>query len=97
MRTFNGESVDGLNIQTRFSGNGVRIFTLGGVEFEIPVPGRHNVENALASIALGRLFGDSLRGLRRSLRRFQGIERRFIRVGEVRGITVVDGFRAQSR
>jgi len=67
-------------------------FTLGGVSFEIPVPGRYNVENALAAIALGVALNIPLAACAEGLSRFHGVERRFIRVGETRGITVVDDF-----
>jgi UDP-N-acetylmuramate-alanine ligase len=67
-------------------------FTWDGVPFVIPVPGRHNVENALAAIATGRLLGVSAEACARGLRAFRGVERRYVRVGEARGVTVVDDF-----
>jgi UDP-N-acetylmuramate-alanine ligase len=72
-------------------------FALDGTSFTLHVPGRHNVENALAAIALGRTLGISFDDCARGLRNFKGVERRFIRVGEtrageVRGITVIDDF-----
>jgi UDP-N-acetylmuramate-alanine ligase len=67
-------------------------FRWEGVAFEIPVPGRHNVENALAAIATGDLIGLTPEMCARGLRNFRGVERRYVRVGEARGVTVVDDF-----
>jgi UDP-N-acetylmuramate--L-alanine ligase len=67
-------------------------FTLDGARFDLSVPGRHNVENALAAIALGRTLGISFDDCARGLRNFKGVERRFTRVGEARGVTVIDDF-----
>src|SRR5690606_2852761 len=60
--------------------------------FEVPVPGRHNLENALAAIATGRLLGLNAEACARGLKAFAGVERRYVRVGEARGITVIDDF-----
>ena len=60
--------------------------------FRLAVPGIHNVSNALAAIALGVALNIPLAACAEGLSRFHGVERRFIRVGETRGITVVDDF-----
>ena len=61
-------------------------------EMRLAVPGRHNVLNALAAVAMARelgiAFGDSVR----ALGAFQGAERRFQRHGEVRGVVVVEDY-----
>jgi len=67
-------------------------FNLHGQRFDVPVPGRHNVENALASIAVGRKVGLSWEACARGIAAFRGVERRFIKVGETRGMVVVDDF-----
>ena len=89
---FDRESVDGLRLGNLVLEEWNSRFSLGGVDFELNVPGRYNVENALAAIALGKLLGISFAACAKGLRQFKGVERRFIRVGEVRGITVVDDF-----
>lgn len=89
---FDRESLEGVAIENPVFEEWSSTFMLSGELFEIPVPGRHNVENALAAIALGKLLGISLADCAKGLGRFQGVERRFIRVGEPRGITVVDDF-----
>ena len=67
-------------------------FTVEGVRFTIPVPGRHNVENALAAIAACRAVGVPLAGMVAALACFQGVGRRFQSLGTVRGVEVVDDF-----
>jgi len=72
-------------------GDGSR-FTLRGVAFHLPVPGRHNVENALAAIAACGALGVSLADMAEPLAAFQGVARRFQALGSARGVTVVDDF-----
>jgi UDP-N-acetylmuramate--L-alanine ligase len=67
-------------------------FTSQGVSFQLPVPGRHNLENALAAIAACSRIGVSLEAMVKPLAAFQGVARRFQIVGERRGVTVVDDF-----
>jgi UDP-N-acetylmuramate--alanine ligase len=67
-------------------------FALGGVDFLLRVPGRHNLANAMAAIAAGRSAGVTLEGCARGLRAYRGVERRHVRVGEAGGVTVVDDF-----
>lgn len=57
------------------------------------VPGDHNVRNALAAIAVGLgAWGLTLGAMRDGLTRFVGAERRFQRVGEARGVLVIDDY-----
>jgi len=64
---------------------------LGAVE--LAVPGLHNVRNALAAIAVGiGAWGLPFDALARGLAGFRGVERRFERVGDVAGITVIDDY-----
>jgi UDP-N-acetylmuramate--L-alanine ligase len=67
-------------------------FEVEGVPFTIPVPGRHNVENALAAIAAARELGIGLGEMVAPLARFHGVGRRFQSIGEARGVEVVDDF-----
>jgi UDP-N-acetylmuramate--alanine ligase len=67
-------------------------FTLGGVPFLLNVPGRHNVANAMAALAVGRHLGVALEDCARGLAAYKGVERRHVRIGEARGITVLDDF-----
>ena len=56
------------------------------------VPGRHNVANALAAIAVGLELGIPFPVIRDSLQEFSGVERRFEVKGEARGIVVIDDY-----
>ena len=58
----------------------------------LPMPGRHNVQNALAAIAVALELGVDDDGLRAGLARFGGVKRRFTRVGEVAGAVIVDDY-----
>ncbi|MCE1228398.1 MAG: UDP-N-acetylmuramate--alanine ligase, partial [Firmicutes bacterium] len=67
-------------------------FQVEGVTFTLPVPGRHNVENALGALAACRAVGVKLREMVEPLAAFQGVARRFQILGQRRGVTVVDEF-----
>ena len=56
------------------------------------VPGRHNVLNAMAALASGLALGVSVPEMAPGLDAFGGVERRFQRLGEARGIAVVDDY-----
>ena len=58
----------------------------------LSVPGRHNLANALAVIAVGRLMGLELPAMAGPLADFRGVGRRFQLLGEVRGVRVVDDY-----
>jgi len=58
----------------------------------LPMPGDHNVSNALAAVAVARhlgMKGDEIRG---ALAAFGGVNRRFTKVGEVNGVTIIDDY-----
>jgi UDP-N-acetylmuramate--alanine ligase len=67
-------------------------FDVAGVEFHLPTPGRHNVENALAAIAVGQVLDLSPGEMAAALARFAGVGRRFQPLGVSRGVEVVDDF-----
>lgn len=67
-------------------------FSIGTVEFEISQPGRHNVENAAAAVAVCTALGADLETCSRALARFSGVARRFNSVGVSRGVEVIDDF-----
>ena len=90
---------DGADVQGK-----IRELTPAGSEFEavvkgqplgtfsIHVPGRHNVQNALAAVAVGRELELSPEQIRQGLERFRGADRRFQIKAEVDGITVIDDY-----
>lgn len=61
-------------------------------DFQVNMPGLHNVYNALAAIAVADELSVDLATANRALRTFGGVQRRFTVVGEHRGITVVDDY-----
>lgn len=61
-------------------------------ELRLAVPGLHNVRNSLAAVASGLALGTSLDAMRAGLEAFGGVERRFQRLGEVAGVTIVDDY-----
>ena len=70
------------------AGDAVR--TLRGVR--LAMLGRHNVQNALAAVAIARELGIAEPRLREALASFGGVGRRFTRTGTVDGIGVVDDY-----
>jgi UDP-N-acetylmuramate--alanine ligase len=58
----------------------------------LKVPGRHNVQNALAAVAVGLELEVPFANIAAALAEFGGAERRFQRLGEARGVMVVDDY-----
>ena len=58
----------------------------------LPMPGDHNVSNALSAVAVARSLGMKLDEIREALAAFGGVNRRFTRVGEVNGVTIIDDY-----
>lgn len=58
----------------------------------LPMPGDHNVSNALAAVAVSRHLGMKADEIREALANFGGVNRRFTRVGEVNGVTIIDDY-----
>ncbi|HTW79301.1 MAG TPA: UDP-N-acetylmuramate--L-alanine ligase [Terracidiphilus sp.] len=60
--------------------------------FELHVPGRHNVLNATAAIAIARQLEIAPEEIADGLSHFRGVDRRFQLRGSARGVTVVDDY-----
>ncbi len=58
----------------------------------LPMPGDHNVSNALSAIAVARHLGMKRDEIREALAGFAGVNRRFTRVGVVNGVTIIDDY-----
>ncbi|MFZ1470298.1 MAG: UDP-N-acetylmuramate--L-alanine ligase [Paracoccaceae bacterium] len=58
----------------------------------LPMPGNHNVSNALAAVAVARHLGMKREEIREALAAFAGVNRRFTRVAEVGGATIIDDY-----
>jgi UDP-N-acetylmuramate--alanine ligase len=91
-------TVFGLDPRATLRGERVRLerdgsrFRVGEVEFALPVPGQHNVENALAAIAACCAIEVPIEAMAYPLARFQGVGRRFQSLGTARGVEVIDDF-----
>ena len=64
--------------------------TIAGIE--LPMPGRHNVQNALAAIGVALELGIEDATIVGGFAHFGGVKRRFTRVGEARGATIIDDY-----
>jgi UDP-N-acetylmuramate--alanine ligase len=62
------------------------------VDFQLALPGHHNVQNALAAIAIADQLGMQENTVRAALAGLGGVKRRFTVTGEVGGITIVDDY-----
>ncbi|CUK25513.1 UDP-N-acetylmuramate--L-alanine ligase [Cognatishimia activa] len=58
----------------------------------LPMPGNHNVSNALSAVAIARHLGMKGGEIREALANFGGVNRRFTKVGEVNGVTIIDDY-----
>ncbi|MCB2060447.1 MAG: UDP-N-acetylmuramate--L-alanine ligase [Novosphingobium sp.] len=59
---------------------------------ELPMPGRHNVQNALAAVAVSVEMGCPDEVIRTGFANFGGVKRRFTKVGEVGGAAIIDDY-----
>ncbi len=80
-----------------FSGQSIQTFVseLRGEEygsFQTLLPGRHNVSNCLAAIAVGHELGLSLEIMREAVAEYRGVGRRFQFIGDAAGVTVMDDY-----
>jgi UDP-N-acetylmuramate--alanine ligase len=77
--------------------DGVSTFTVFHEDMELgqvrlPMPGAHNVQDALAAIAIAEVFQIPFNVIREALESFQGVQRRFTLRGKVAGISVIDDY-----
>jgi UDP-N-acetylmuramate--alanine ligase len=61
-------------------------------DLRLPMWGEHNVQNALAAVAVASELGLPNDIVRKALGTFKGVKRRFTRTGEALGITVIDDY-----
>ncbi len=61
-------------------------------DIELKAPGLHNVQNALAAVAIGRELDIDFDKIRAGLARFTGVQRRFQQIGEAAGVLVIDDY-----
>jgi UDP-N-acetylmuramate--alanine ligase len=58
----------------------------------LPMPGEHNVQNAMAAIVVARELGVAPGIIKKGLAEFRGVGRRFTKVGEVNGAAIIDDY-----
>ncbi|RQO30287.1 UDP-N-acetylmuramate--alanine ligase [Taibaiella sp. KBW10] len=78
---------------TDFKQEGFNIyFKVAGIPFQLPTIGAHNMENALACIAVAKLLHVTLTQCAAALQNYPGIYRRHQLLGKLNGITVIDDY-----
>src|SRR5579883_2677679 len=97
LRTYgleSGSEITAQGIQCHRRGSSFRVCDSGKylLDLNLAVPGRDNVQNALAAVGVGLELGLSASQIRQGLERFHGADRRFQVKAEVDGITVVDDY-----
>ena len=79
---------DGSHCRVRVATDAVKM----DVDLHLAIPGRHNVQNALAALTVGVQLGLSPEVVAAGLTRFTGAERRFQVLGQVDGLAVIDDY-----
>ena len=86
LRFENGKAFFDIQLQNEEEGSKIESCT-------VPMPGDHNVSNALAAVAVARHLGMKKSEIREALAGFAGVNRRFTKVGEVLGgVTIIDDY-----
>jgi UDP-N-acetylmuramate--alanine ligase len=92
-------AVRGVDVEVAAGGSRCRVEVAGAAsgarqlgEIRLTVPGRHNLANALAAVAVGLELGMAFETIAAALAEFPGAERRFQMMGEAAGVRVVDDY-----
>ncbi len=62
------------------------------IDIKMPIYGEHNASNALVAIAIGDFLGMNFEQIKKSLAAFNGVKRRFTKVGEYNGAAIIDDY-----
>ncbi len=83
-----------LNVEPGKMGMRFEVYNAKGKlgDIELSIPGKHNVYNALAAISVADQAGVDFDGIKEAIESFTGAGRRFERLGEFNGITLVDDY-----
>ncbi len=90
LRYESGTAVFDIVLQAEPAEDGGAPSIIGGCR--LPMPGDHNVSNALAAVAVARHLGMKKDEIRDALAAFGGVNRRFTRVAEIDGVTIIDDY-----
>jgi UDP-N-acetylmuramate--alanine ligase len=86
---FNAENIEcsasGIKFTAIFKGQKIE-------NIQIPIYGKHNIGNALASIAVANFLGLNGEEIKKSLSKFNGVKRRFTKVGEYNQVAIIDDY-----
>lgn len=83
------------NLQSDFSGISFDAHFKNGRKIEnikLPIYGTHNISNALSAVAIADFLGFEDKKLKESLAKFNGVKRRFTKVGEFNGAAIIDDY-----
>ena len=86
------EMVDGIQRFAVEIRDRIRLTHLRIEGLELPMPGEHNALNATAAVAVADQLKVPAEAIRKGLKSFSGVKRRFTRTGIVSGITVIDDY-----
>jgi len=91
--------VRGVNVVPGAGGNRFEVIvrhrdgTVRSIEdISLPMSGRHNVQNALAAVAVAIELGIDDATIAKGFAAFGGVKRRFTKVGETGGVTIIDDY-----
>lgn len=83
------------NIRTDASGSTYDAIVNGDTvikDIHIPMPGNHNILNSLATIAVAHELKIKDSVIKRAFANFEGVKRRFTKIGEAGGVTIIDDY-----
>ncbi|GHA15870.1 UDP-N-acetylmuramate--L-alanine ligase [Devosia pacifica] len=86
------ENVDGVSHFAVEIRDRIRMTHLRIEGLELPMPGEHNALNATAAIAVADQLNVSADAIRKGLKAFSGVSRRFTTTGVVDGVTIIDDY-----
>lgn len=89
-----GADITARNLELRSGGSSFDVEMDGNPfgSFTVSIPGRHNIQNALAAIAVGRELDLTQEQIQEGLEYFRGADRRFQVKAEIDGVTIVDDY-----
>ncbi len=87
LEIYDGASHFAVEIRDRIRMTHLRIEGL-----ELPMPGEHNALNATAAIAVADQLKVPAEAIRKGLKGFSGVKRRFTKTGSVGGVTIIDDY-----
>jgi UDP-N-acetylmuramate: L-alanyl-gamma-D-glutamyl-meso-diaminopimelate ligase len=79
-------------VESSHTNKGTLHFNVNGEEYQLPMIGEHNLENAVAAIACAHQCGIPQSVIEGAMRTFKGVKRRLEIIGTPGGITVIDDF-----